>query len=318
MTESAKPTTHHQQHTTVVAAAADVLYALIADATRWPVLLGPTVHVEREADHGDRETLRLWATANDSVRTWTSERVKDPDELKIVFRQLSSPAPLASMGGQWRLERISDQETRAVLDHDFSVAGDRPEDVEWFRTAVDRNSTAELAAMKRLAENWELQDELTMSFADSVHIGAPAEAVFAYLDEAEKWPERIPHVGRLDLTEPEPGLQVMEMDTTTADGSTHTTRSVRVCFPTNRIVYKQIETPELMRAHTGSWSLAQTAGGVVVTAEHTVVIEPLAVTKVLGQDATLATARTFIRKALGRNSTTTLQCAKAFTESDGR
>ena len=62
--------------------------------------------------------------------------------------------------------------------------------------------------------------------------------------------ERLPHVARVVLTEDTPGLQFLEMDTRTKDGSTHTTKSVRVCFPDTRIAYKQITLPRAdVRAH---------------------------------------------------------------------
>jgi aromatase len=316
MTDVKRPKTHYAQHYTVVAAPAKVLYDIIADAPNWPVVLGPTVHVERlDSTVDGTELLQLWATANGSVRTWTSERTLDPKALTITFRQQTSPAPLASMGGTWTLEPLSPNKTRVLLDHDFSVIDDDPQGVHFFSSAVDRNSTEELAAMRDLAEDWARRQELTMSFTDTVRIAAPARAVYDYLNEADRWPDRIPHVSRLELTEDTPGLQVMTMDTSTPDGSVHTTRSVRVCFPSNRIVYKQIETPALMSVHTGEWLLTEDQDGVLASSTHTVTINPAAIPAVLGADATVEDAKTFVRNALSRNSTTTLNYAKDFAES---
>jgi aromatase len=50
----------------------------------------------------------------------------------------------------------------------------------------------------------------------------------------------------------------------------------------------------------------------VATARHTVVINPDAVSKVLGPDRTLADAREFVRNALGTNSRTTMAHASAY------
>ncbi|NJC69933.1 cyclase [Planosporangium thailandense] len=302
------------QHTTRVSASADVLYELIADAPSWPTVLGPTIHVERLESNGVDEVLQLWATANDSVRTWRSRRHLDPEARRISFRQVQSPPPLTSMGGAWILRPVAEDVTEVVLDHDFSVVDNDPEALEWFTTAVDRNSTEELAAMKRLAENWADRADLTMTFDDSVQIAGDAVRVYDFLCDAGRWPERIPHVSSMELTEPSPGLQVMTMDTSTADGSVHTTRSVRVCFPSNRIVYKQVQTPTLMAVHTGEWIIAPNDDGVLATSRHTVVIRPETVTTVLGPDATVADARKFVREALGRNSGTTLRYAKNFAE----
>jgi ribosome-associated toxin RatA of RatAB toxin-antitoxin module len=308
---------HVVQHTTTVSAPAELLYDLVADALNWPVILGPTVHVERLASEDSVELLRLWATANGEVRTWTSKRTLDRANMRITFRQQESPTPLASMGGAWTLQPLSATETRVVLDHDFSVVDDDPEATSWFAKAVDSNSTAELTAMKELAERWAERSALTISFSDSVRIRATARQVYDYLNETDKWPERIPHVSRAELTEDAPGLQVMVMDTSTADGTVHTTRSVRVCFPHDRIVYKQVETPALMSVHTGEWTLEQDADGVLATSRHTVVIRLEAVPEVLGPGASSADALQFVRAALSRNSTATLNHAKDFVESAG-
>lgn len=110
------------------------------------------------------------------------------------------------------------------------------------------------------------------------------------------------------------------MDTRTADGSMHTTESVRVCLrDEDRIVYKQTLTPALLRAHTGEWRITRAPeGGVDVTSRHSVIIRAEAVANVLGEKATVADARSFVRQALSRNSGMTLACAKEFAEGRSR
>jgi aromatase len=155
-----------------------------------------------------------------------------------------------------------------------------------------------------------------MSFEDSVRVNGPAELVYDFLYRVADWPQLVPHVSRLDLTEDQPGVQVMAMDTVTADGSTHTTESVRVCFPhAQRIVYKQTATPLLMSAHTGEWSVVPDETGVTVTSQHSVVLRPENIEPVLGPDADVQTARRYVREALGRNSGATLALAKKHAES---
>lgn len=108
----------------------------------------------------------------------------------------------------------------------------------------------------------------------------------------------------------------MSMDTLTADGSAHTTESVRVCFPgSGRIVYKQTRTPALMEAHTGSWTVTGDEHGTTAISQHRVVVREEAITRVLGEGADLRSARDYIRTALGRNSTATLTYAKRHAES---
>jgi aromatase len=142
--------------------------------------------------------------------------------------------------------------------------------------------------------------------------------VFDFLNEANLWNVRLPHVARVDLTEPTPGVQVLEMDTLTKDGKKHTTRSVRVCFPTERIVYKQIVLPALMTLHTGCWTIAADpadGAALTVTSQHTVSINEANIHRVLGPDADVAAARTFVQGALSANSLATLRHAKEFAES---
>ncbi|MFF4102589.1 aromatase/cyclase [Streptomyces sp. NPDC001903] len=305
-------------HETEVAAPAGVVYGLIADPVRWPLYFPPNVYVERLEFDGASERLRMWATANGRVKSWTSRRVLDAAARRIEFRQEVPAAPLSAMTGTWIVEPLGAERSRLVLLHDFSVAGDRAEDVEWVERATDTNSRAELANLARLGERWGGLDDLVMSFEDTVRVDAPPELVYAFLERAEQWPRLLPHVARLELTEPEelPGVQVMAMDTLTADGSAHTAESVRVCFPAaGRIVYKQTRTPALMSAHTGVWTVTGGAYGSTVTSQHGVVLREEAVAGVLGASADLAAARRYVREALGRNSTATMTYAKQYAES---
>ncbi|MFF0066932.1 aromatase/cyclase [Streptomyces sp. NPDC005279] len=307
---------HRMSHSVELAAPAGVVYGLIADAVRWPLFFPPNVHVERLEFDGTNERLRMWATANGEVRSWLSHRVQDPHDRLIEFRQQNAQAPVESMNGTWIVQERGTGASVLTLLHDFTVVGNRAEDVAWAELATDTNTRSQLANIKRLAESWPQLDELVLSFEDSVRVNGPAELVYDFLYRASDWPELIPHVTRLDLTEDVPGVQVMAMDTRTADGSVHTTESVRVCFPhAGRIVYKQTTPPALMAAHTGEWSVLPDERGVSVVSQHSVVLRQEAVAGVLGPEADLARARRYVREALGRNSTVTLDLAKRHAES---
>ncbi|MDQ0847877.1 aromatase/cyclase [Streptomyces sp. V1I6] len=307
---------HATTHEVNVAAPAGVVYGLISDAVQWPLFFPPNVHVERLEFDGDSERLRMWATANGQVKSWTSRRVLDPARRRIEFRQELPASPVQSMGGTWVVEPLDANRSKLTLLHDFTVAGDNADDVAWVERATDTNSRAELANLRQLAERWSQLDDLVMSFEDSVRVNGPAELVYDFLYRVADWPQLVPHVSRLDLTEDQPGVQVMAMDTVTADGSTHTTESVRVCFPhAQRIVYKQTATPLLMSAHTGEWSVVPDETGVTVTSQHSVVLRPENIEPVLGPDADVQTARRYVREALGRNSGATLALAKKHAES---
>jgi aromatase len=317
---------HVTEHSITVAASPDAVYALVADVSAWPQVFGPTVHVEvlEESDAADgahdaagEQLLRIWAIANEQVRTWTSRRTLDPRARVIRFRQVVSAAPVASMGGTWRIEAVDGGTTRVVLLHDYRAVGDDPEAEEFIERAIDRNSVAELAALKNAAELGDSAEELRFTFSDSVTVAGAAGDVYGFLDRADLWPERLPHVARLDLTEAEPGIQHMDMDTRSPDGSLHNTTSFRVCFEDRgQIVYKQLRVPVALRVHTGRWTIEPSGDGetLTVTSWHTVVLDPEGVRTALGSEATLAEARSLVRKALGTNSSTTLRHAKQFAE----
>ncbi|MFD7594483.1 aromatase/cyclase [Kitasatospora sp. NPDC059812] len=305
--------TQHTTHDIDVAAPADVVYAVIADALAWPRRFGPTLHVEHEALTADTERLRIWAGANGEVKHWTSRRELDGGRRRIRFRQEVSSPPVASMAGEWQVHERPGGAT-LTLTHEFTAVDDDPQGVEWITRATDRNSRTELGNIKALAESWPALADLEFEFEDSVLVDAPLETVYGFLHEAAEWPGRLPHVARLDLREDVPGIQHMAMDTRTADGSEHTTESIRICFPGTAIAYKQLRTPSMMSAHTGRWTFEQTGHGVRVTSWHAVVLNPEAIPAILGPEATTASARTFIRSAAGGNSRATLALAKRFAE----
>ncbi|GAA0900862.1 aromatase/cyclase [Streptomyces thermoalcalitolerans] len=301
------------RHAIDVAAEPKTVYELIAAAENWPHIFPPTVHVERLDGDGRSERLRIWAFAHGEVRSWTSRRTLDPSSLRVTFRQEISSAPVASMGGEWIVEAAPGGSS-VVLLHDFTVIDNNAAAREWVERAVDDNSGSELAALKAAAESLAVEPRVLLSFADHVDIPGPKRTVYDFLWRADLWEERLPHVSRLVLTEPGEDLQTVEMDTLASDGSVHTTKSVRVGFAPDRLVYKQTETPPLMAAHTGRWTIEEIEQGVRATSHHTVVLRPDRVRELLGPDATLDTARDLVRTSLGRNSTATLMLAKQAAE----
>ncbi|MEU6083882.1 aromatase/cyclase [Streptomyces sp. NPDC047108] len=303
------------EHGITVLAPATAVHRLIAEVENWPRIFPPTVHAEQVERTGDEERIRIWATANGEPKHWTSRRTLHSDALRIDFRQEVSAPPVASMGGSWIIEPVDATTARVRLLHDYRAVDDDPEQLAWIDRAVDRNSTAELAALKANVEMVTGSEGRMLSFEDTVQMGGSAKDVYDFLNEAQLWSERLPHVASVRLGEPAPGLQTLEMDTRTKDGSTHTTCSVRVCFPHRKIVYKQSVLPALMTLHTGYWLLEENADGVAVTSQHTVAINTDNIAAVLGPDADLARARSFVRDALSGNSRATLGHAKEFAES---
>jgi aromatase len=307
---------HTTSHDIAVAAPPTAVYGVIADVTAWPHLFPPTIHAERVAGDDRAEQIRLWALAGDAVKTWTSRRTLDPALGTITFRQEAPHPPVTSMTGTWSIQSAGGDGgggSVVTLTHEFSVADDTPANLALVGEAIEHNSRSELAAMRTAAEHASWPD-LLLSFSDSVLIDGATADVYEFLYRCAEWPQRLPHVSRLDLTEDEPGVQMMEMDTRTVDGDTHSTKSVRICFEPNRIVYKQTVVPPYMLAHTGEWTLADTEHGVETTARHTVLIDAERAIALLGPGSTIDDVRAKIRSALGTNSRTTLRHAKDYVE----
>jgi ribosome-associated toxin RatA of RatAB toxin-antitoxin module len=306
------PRLHHAEHTLVMAAPAQVVYDIVADATRWPAIFGPSLYVRHIERSGHRERFQLWAIVNGEVKTWTSRRALDRGGLRVWFQQERSQAPTASMGGEWRFRELPDGRTEVVLMHRFSTVGDDPEAVAWINQALDRNGPEELAALARIAELGHPIDDVVFAFTDVVEIPGAAADVYEFIYRADRWPELLPHVRRVTLREERPGVQDLETETVTAGGSRHTTRSVRVCFPAERIVLKQVVVPALLLGHSGRWTFREGADGTVVTACHTVAINPAALRDALGPHSTLADAKKRITDALSTNNLATLAHASAY------
>jgi aromatase len=307
-------TSREVEHQVDVAVPAEAVYRLIAEVENWPRLFPPTVHVEHLERTESEERIRIWAVANGEPKSWTSRRTLHPRSLKVCFRQEVSAPPVARMGGSWLIEPLAGDHCRVRLLHDFRALDGDPDKLAWIDQAVDRNSRSELAALKANAELTGDGADRLLVFDDTVGVDAPAKEVYDFLNDAQRWPERLPHVARVSLREESPGLQLLEMDTRTADGSTHTTTSVRVCFPYERIVYKQTQLPALMSLHTGHWLLDSRPGGVTVTSRHTVVINEASISRILGPAAGLPQARDYVRTALSTNSLATLRQAKDHAE----
>ncbi|MGW7516423.1 aromatase/cyclase [Streptomyces sp. NPDC054796] len=306
--------TREVEHEITVEAPAAAVYRLIAEVHNWPRIFPPTIYVDH-LERGEREErIRIWATANGEPKNWTSRRTLDPEGLRIGFRQEVSTPPVAAMGGAWIIEPLSENASRIRLLHDYRAVDDDPAGLKWIDEAVDRNSRSELAALKTNVELAHASEDLTFSFEDSVEVDGSAKDVYDFVNEADQWAERLPHVATVRLEEETPGLQTLEMDTRAKDGSTHTTKSYRVCFPHQKIAYKQVTLPALMTLHTGYWTFTETDDGVTASSQHTVVLNTDNIAKILGPEATVADAREYVHTALSNNSRATLGHAKDYAE----
>ncbi|WTW93148.1 SRPBCC family protein [Streptomycetaceae bacterium NBC_01309] len=309
-------TTHETEHRITVDAPPDTVYALLADVAGWPLVFGPTLHVEIAEQTNNSEKFAIWATAGDAVAHWTSRRTLDPVARRIRFDQQTPRAPLATMGGEWIVEPEGDG-TLVVLTHDFTMRADSTTLPHAVNEVVDANSEAELAALRRHAEQTEAAD-LVLEFEDTVDIDGSVEAVHDFLWRAERWPDLLPHVVALELAEDADGVQTMAMEVRNHRGEQHALRSVRVGRPGHRIVYKQLVLPPVATAHVGEWTVTGTENGARAVGRHRIALDSAGIAAVLGPDTDLATAKAAVREAIGGNSRTTLRRAKETVESLAR
>ncbi|MGW1816190.1 aromatase/cyclase [Streptomyces sp. NPDC002125] len=312
------------EHITELAAPAGRAYALIEDVGRWPLLFAPCIW-SQELERADGvQRIRLWALVGHEVRSWTSRRVLDPAGLRIDFAQESPAPPLTEMAGHWRFE--DGTPGTLVLGHRWNTTGG-PGEADRIAAALDANSDAEIGAVRTWAEREEAPDSLILTFSDKAIVTAPAAEVYDFLYRADLWPGRLPHVAGLDLetvpaedTAAGADVQTMDMQTSAADGSTHSTQSVRLCFAGERIVYKQTTPPRGLLAHSGAWIVTEVPGGTRVTAQHSVAVDPEALDAVFGAGTTTAQALERARDIIGANSRGTLRSLDEFLggAEDGR
>ncbi|GAB4052950.1 SRPBCC family protein [Catellatospora paridis] len=294
-----------------IAAPAAVAFEIINDLRHWPQFFPDGVHAEPDADGAN---VRWWALDGDAVRQWSTTRTVDKAGLRVVTEQAACAAPLVSVRTEWTFAPQGGQACEAELTVTVTAApGEQGADA----AAAQLEGAEEIVArVKGLAERWDELEQLVISFEDPLFIAGQPQQVYEFLYAADKWPERVPHVTALSMTEDQPGVQFFDMDTVTPEGRAHTTRSVRVCLP-HKIIYKQIGLPKLLDAHTGHWHFVETPEGVTVHARHTATIKPSAL-NLLGEDTTVADARRYLRRVLSTNSLQTLRHAQAYAEEPAR
>jgi aromatase len=309
-------------HAIEAEAPATTVYDLLAASGNWPAVFEPTVFVDplergEAADGASFERFRLWATVNGRVVSWSSRRELDPARLRITFRQEHSTPPIASMAGSWQVEQTGSGRCRITLVHEFTTVDGTEQSAQWITAALDRNSTAELGQLARLAgldARYAADGGLVDTFEDTFDIDAPPAAIYEFIDRGDLWQERLPHVEESVLVLGEDGAQHLALTTVTPDGGRHQTASTRIRVDSGRLAYKQDKTPELLLGHAGVWTVAPLDGGTRTraTSRHTFTLRPDAIEPVLGAGTTVASARAHMRQALGANSRATLEHAAKF------
>ncbi|NMO18031.1 hypothetical protein HPC49_10230 [Pyxidicoccus fallax] len=146
------------------------------------------------------------------------------------------------------------------------IEADSPEALD---ALIQRNPTAPYARYQKIA----LAQPESLCFSESVTIHAPAEFVHALLWEVDRWPSLLPHVRRVTLRERTHTYQDFELEAA-GPSRTRVCRIIRRDDEGRRIEYEQVHSHPLVRSHQGAWLLDPVGDTVVVTAEHTLELEP--------------------------------------------
>ncbi|MGW2524609.1 aromatase/cyclase [Streptomyces sp. NPDC001617] len=299
-------------HSMSINADFETVFDLVADVERWPQFHLSSVHAQVVHANEKGELVQHWSLAGDcAVRTWRTVRRTDRPGRRITFTYMDVDAPATGIRGEWVFTELAQNRTRVELHHVVEAPADA--DLGPLLDRINLDSEEHLATLRDTAERRAELDELVVSFTDPLFIAGSVEDAYDYLYRADLWPERIPHVVGLAMTEDVPNVQFFDMDTKGPDGSTHTVRSVRICLPPNLIVYKQISLPAMLDAHTGHWRFTEAPEGVVAEARHTSTIKRSAL-PLLGGATTIGEARRYLRRLLSGNSMSNLRLAKTFAE----
>lgn len=305
--------THRVEEKALIAAPVDVVRQIVVDVEAWTQLHEPAVHAEILDSGTDGELIQHWAVVDDhTVRTWTSRR-RVTDSGDVLFTHEPANAPFATVGGGFQFEEQPDGATLVRMHHEFTLVEEDERVAAERAESMQHGSRRHLTTLKHAAEKADELKRLIVSFEDPLFVAGSVEDAYQYLYEADKWPERIPHVIRLELEENTPNIQFFDMDTRSSDGSEHTTRSVRICLTNHKIVYKQTRPPKTLLAHTGHWLFTETPEGVVVSARHTATIRTEGL-HLLGEDMTVEGARKYLRRILSANSMGNLRLSKEYAE----
>jgi aromatase len=296
------------RHVVRVAAPPDRVYQLIAEVGNWPQVFDPIITVDRLGFDGTTERVRIWELVDGDVHSCVSHRQGNPSRMQVRFRQEGAPHPIASMGGLW-LVVPKGNGCLVALDHYYRVVDDNPVDVRWLAQAIDRSSTAMLSALREAAE-LDGTPDLWLYCENSMDIDGDARDVYNFLARAQDWPQRMSHVDRMIVDEDVSDIQHVESDIRLPDGSVQSLRLVRVCFPETHIVFKHTTPPQLMRTHTGTFTVATLPDTVRASAAYTVLLRQDAVPN----GSTVDELRESVRQVLHSLSQSTLGRAKAFAE----
>ncbi|MCE0445510.1 aromatase/cyclase [Streptomyces tricolor] len=303
-------------HRIEVAAPAKAVYRDRRRSGPAAAVLPPTVRAERTGGDGTEERIRIWALANGDLRTWESRRRLDPVTFRIEFEQIQPREPVAAMGGTWRITERGDGGCTVELDHFYRAVDGDPVAHERITRAVDTNSRSELEHPRRAAERGDAGAGAAVRLRRHRDHHRLDRGAYAFIYEASRWPERLPHVARIELREEETGLQFMEMDTR-SPGRLAAHHGVRPGL--RAAAADHLQADHSAAGAPGAQRGVAVRGGPGGHREGSprtikVLLDPAGIEALPHPPATLADARQAVRHALGSNSRATMARAREFAQ----
>ncbi|HEX9058928.1 MAG TPA: aromatase/cyclase [Clostridia bacterium] len=124
-------------------------FLVCIEVEKWPDIF-PPCHAVKVIERSETHIVfEITAdTEPGKIASWVSRREIDKPNMIVTFKQTKPANPLKSMEGEWIVEKTGNQ-TRVALVHIYDV---NEEDYEFVRTIMDRNSKAELKAIKEYLE----------------------------------------------------------------------------------------------------------------------------------------------------------------------
>jgi ribosome-associated toxin RatA of RatAB toxin-antitoxin module len=152
----------HTEHCITVDAPVQIVYEVLADVEGYANLFPPTQSVTMLEQGPDYQIAKLVVEVSGKIQSWITRRDLDRERGIIRYRQLETAPLVEYMGGEWRCFTLGKGQTQLVITHDFAprkatdglVLGQYTSEQveEMLCGAVERNSVADLAAVKQESE----------------------------------------------------------------------------------------------------------------------------------------------------------------------
>ena len=152
----------HTDHCITSDAPVQIVYEVLADIEGYANLFPPTQSVTLLEQGPNYQIAKLVVDVNGQIQSWTTRRDLYSERGIIRYHQRETATLVHYMGGEWRCFPYGKEQTQLVLIHDFApreavdglVLGQYTSEkvAEMVHAAVERNSVADLNAVKQEAE----------------------------------------------------------------------------------------------------------------------------------------------------------------------